>query len=543
MLDGPGHAYGTYFTDERGVCKPYCTAESRLRLRAIDREQERAAAYAFDVPASSRSIDLRLGEATPRTLIVVDENGKPVERFAWRMLDDLQYHVHDTGEVARDAHGIRMDVFRDASDAGGFPSQHIKPADHPGGEDALFMPQIPFVVQVEAEGYAIAELGPLAASGAPDEIRVVLQALPGVRGRVVAAGTGVQNAWVKLFPARGDDRQITVQGFPSRVETTATVETHTSDDGSFNLTLRDAGTFIVQAGDDTGRETEAAPMYIDARAGATGIELELLPLGAIDGRVLVADGESARDIVVGASRGEGRPRSVRTNADGAFRFEKLTPGRWLLRAASADIDPNDRGSAIDYTAPTDIELPFTCEVRPAETVRVDIDLRSKAEIAFDIDLPGWAGGKWTASLEPRGTSFGLRKSIAGVELAQLRLLADQPGDYELHVWVVSPNPSCGITIVDEVHLDAGRNVWKLAVLCGEVTLVNKKSEAVNGYLQRDSAGTRRVSVSVHLQPRETLKLGGIPLGRWTRVHWDGGKAVEDDHVDVTSVGGARVEWN
>jgi hypothetical protein len=544
FFEGLGHGYGTYVTDARGACKLHCTADSRLRLRAIDHDQRYSAAYAFDVHASSKSIDLRLGEAAPRTLIVGGENGKPVERFAWRMLDDVQYHVHDTGAVARDAHGVLMDVFRDASDAGGFPSDSIKPADHPDGRVELFTPQIPFVVQVDAEGYAIAEIGPLAQAIAPAEIRVALQALPGVRGRVVAAGAGVPNAWVKLFPARGPDREITVHGFPSRVETTPAVETRTSDDGSFSLSLRDAGTFIVQAGDGSGRESEAAPLSIDPRAGATGIELELLPLGAIDGRVLVGASASARDIVVGASRGEGRPRSVRTDADGRFRFEKLTPGRWLLRQSSEDISPADRESRISYDLPSDAEMPYTCEVRPGETAQVEIDLRAKAELAFDIELPTWAVGKWSAWLEPRGASFGLQKRIGSVDLPELRLSVDQPGEYLLGVSASVASPSHALSIMDIVHLDAGKNVWKLAVPCGELVLANKRSEATIAFLESELSPTRHASMSTHLDAHEERKLSDIPLGRWKRVHWgDAGRAIEDDHVDVTSDGGARVEWN
>jgi hypothetical protein len=474
----------------------------------------------------------------------VDDKEGPVERFAWRILDDLQYRVHDTGAVVRDKHGVLMDLFRDAADNGSFPSESTERANHPGGRVEVFTPQMPFIVQVEAEGYAIAEIGPLAQPSEPAEIRGALQPLPGVRGRVVAAGAGVANAWVKLFPARGNDREISVEGFPSRVETTPTVETRTSDDGSFNLSLRDSGTFVVQAGDSSGRESEAAPLSIEPRAGATGIELELLPLGAIDGRVLVGANESPRDIVVGASRGEGHPRSVRTDADGRFRFEKLTPGRWLLRQASEDISLAIRSSRISYEMLSDAEVPFTCEVRPGETAQVEIDLRAKAELAFDIGLPTWAGGKWSAWLEPRGTSFGLQKRIGGVDLPELRMSVDQAGEYLLGVSVSVASPSHGMTVMEFIHLDAGKNVWKLAVPCGELVLANKKSEGTFAFLESELSPTRHASISTHLDAHEERKLTDVPLGRWKRVHWgEGGRAIEDDRVDVTSDGGARVEWN
>jgi uncharacterized GH25 family protein len=538
-----GESAGSTTADEHGVRKLHGELDCHLDVRAADPESRYSAAYAFDVPGDRRSLDLRLDVATPRTLLVLDEHEKPIERFAWRMLDEMQFREHGSGLIARDPRGNLLDTLRDFSASGAFPSEHFERKAHPAGRVDLFTPQIAFALQIDAEGYAIAEVGPLDPSSAPSEIRVAMQPLPGVRGRVVAAGAGVPNAWVKLFPARGDDRTITVHGFPSRVETTATAETRTGDDGSFNLSLRDAGSFVVQAGDGSGRESEAAPIASDPRVGATVIDLELLPLGAIEGRVLVAANEIARDIVVGASRGEGRPRSVRTDADGRFRFEKLTPGRWLLRAVEEDIAPDDRSSAIDFGTPSDPEMPFTCEVRPGETARVDIDLRTKAELAFDIDLPGWSGGKWSAWIRPRGASFGLPKQSRSVDLAELHVASDQPGDYQLFVSVGTSSPFRGIQFAENVHLDAGKNTWKFAGPCGELTLVNKKNEPIYGYLQCDLSAARRASVTVHLDARATTKMSGIPLGRWTRVHWDGGKSVEDDHVDVTSDGGARVEWN
>ena len=108
--------------------------------------------------------------------------------------------------------------------------------------------------------------------------------------------------------------------------------------------------------------------------------LELPGLGAIEGRVLANAGVKLRDLVVGAARGDGRPFSVRTDAEGRFRFETLSPGRWLLRIQREDIDPNGVTSELRDTPESDAPFPSSCEVRAGETTRADIDLRQFAEI-------------------------------------------------------------------------------------------------------------------------------------------------------------------
>jgi protocatechuate 3,4-dioxygenase beta subunit len=537
-----GTSTGVETADEHGIWKNHCETTDRLNLRASDPEQRYSAAYAFEVDASRRSIDLMLDDATPRPLIAVDEVGKPIEQFAWRIVDEMQYRAHDTGLVVRGAHGLVTDTMLDLSGSNAFPSEHFPCANHPGGRVDLRTPPIPFVIQLDAPGYAISEVGPFAAPNVPDTIRVILQRLPGVRGRVVATGAGVPGAWVKLFPARGDDRVISVHGFPSRVDTTATAETRSAEDGTFSLALREAGLFIVEAGKSEGTEAETDPLRIDPRVGVSDIELELVPPGTIDGRVLVGANEPARGIVVGASRGEGHPRSTRTDGDGRFQFDKLTPGRWLLRALSEDIEPSDRESRIDFDRRPDVATPFTCDVRSGETSHVEIDCRTKADLVFEIRLAGWDNGIWNARLEPRGSTFSLDKQVTAMPGGQLRIAGDQAGDYLLGVGVNFPDYARGLWFHARVHLDGGTSTWKFDGPCGQIALVNKRDERVFATLECDLDGGRDVRVTARLEPHQSETLGDVPLGHWRRVHSENGRTIEDDRFDVTSDGGARVEW-
>jgi hypothetical protein len=532
---------GTEATDAQGACTVRFAADAKLTLRAADADRRFSTAYAFDIPVSMGSIELRMDPSTQRTLIVVDAaDGAAIERFAWRMIDEMQYRAHDTGLVKRDAHGLLADTFRNVRWSGSFNPEPRERSDHPGGRVDLFTPQVAFALQIEADGYQIAEVGPFAPRSAPSELRVTLRAVPGVRGRVLSAGVGVANTWVKLFPASEPEREVVVAGFPSRVIPNPKTQSRSAADGSFALTLREAGDFVIQAGLEGSSDAAIGPVHIDPSIGMSGIELELPPPGAIEGRLLVAGDEKARDRVVGASRCDGHVRSVRTDADGRFHFELLAPGRWLLHELEQDMDPLSQEYAIRDHPSTDTETPFTCEVRPGETTKVDIDLRQKAEVVAEIDTPGWDGGHWVLWLEPRGSTFARAVQATSADSKHLRISAEQPGDYDFLISGRGSGGSYTLWIQDRVRLVAGGNSWKFADPTGELALTNKKDETAYAQLECELGGARRGGVTAELAPHKELRLI-LPLGRWARLRSDGERMIEVGSADITRTGAARMD--
>lgn len=530
-------------TDERGERWIAADASARANIAILDELFDRfPAAFALAVPVSQRTLEIQLEQGTPRQLLVVDEHDAPIKSYAARMIYEPQYQPARSGAMLRDGNGLLCDLFFGNGLMRAWkprPGEH-KP--HPGGRSEFAAASYAFVVQVDAEGFAPGEAGPYPALGAPDEIRIVLEPLPGIRGQVVAQDKPVDGAWVKLFHARESRSLVLVDGFPSRFEPVILAQTKTAADGSFALALRDAGHYMLQAGKAELGEAESEALDLESRSGANGIVLALPELGAIEGRLLVPFDESAHDRVVGASRGDGRAFSTRTDAEGRFRFEKLTPGAWLLRPLAEDIDPAGEGFEVRRGVAPNAATARTCAVRAGETTQVEIDLRQKAIWVGDVELAGWDGGQGTASLDPAGASFSHRAELQQVALDALRMAVDQPGDYALHLAVWKPGVHGSLEIDELVQLAAGENMWKLAGPAATLVIANTLGDEVHPILLCELPGNRRGQLRLNIAAHSEVTIPGLPPGRWTRVHYEKGLPVEDESIDVSAAAAARMEW-
>ncbi len=423
-----GEASGRRTANEHGCARFPWTAEDVAWLRATDPDDRFAPGHAMHVRGGTRAIELRLSRWIARTLLVVDADGTPVERYAWRLLDERQYFEHGTSTLAEGKRGLFRNTFVDVGTNGEFEPEAAQHAAHPGGTCAMNTSDLAFVVQVGAPGFALTQAGPFARGSMPDTVRVVLERLPAVRGRVVAKDAAVPGAWIHVLRARGVEKTVLVESFESRVEPVVVVETTSATDGSFELTLQDEGDFVLQAGRDDVGEGELGPVHVAPTRGADGLVLELVPFGSIEGVVLVARGERAADFVVGASGGEGRPRSVRPDAHGAFRLGGLRPGPWLLLPLSDTLLPGfPLGWEIRDVRPSTEGMPSTCIVRPGEVTHVEIDLRNKPELTARSDVAPWSEARWDLELKPIGATFSRGAQQGRVLLRDVRLRVDAPG--------------------------------------------------------------------------------------------------------------------
>ena len=531
-------------TDERGERRLAAGAGASADIVVSDEMFGRyPSAFALGVPVSQRTLEIRLEAGTAQTLLVVDEREAPVESFVMRVLCEPQYHPPRGGAMLRDTNGLLRDLLIGHGVTGSLQPRPGQLRSHAGGRAEFRVGNSAFVVQVDAPGFAPGEAGPFSALGAPAEIRIVLKRLPGVRGHVVSQGKPVAGAWVKLYPALEEQRLVIVDGgFPSRVQPVAHSETTSAADGSFELALHEPGRFLVQAGAENLGEADTSVLALEPRTGADGIELELGALGAIEGRLLLPPDESARDRVVGASRGSGRACSVRTDAEGKFRLEKLSPGAWLLRPLAEDIDPAGGGYEVRHATGAPSEIPANCTVRAGETTRVEIDLRHKAEFVAQVETAALQGGTWTASLDPEGATFSRRATISQVALDALRMTVDQAGDYALRIAVWKPELHGSLRISERLHLEAGPNTWKLGAPAGQLVLANTLADKIDPLLRCEQPGGRTLELNLELGAREEATLQGLPAGRWVRVHYDAGRLVEDGAVEVQENTPARLEW-
>ncbi len=537
-----GQSVGTWTADEHGTLKLPIGPEARVNLRATDPAGRFAPACAFDVPASSGSLDLRLGATSLHTLLVEDQSGKPVESFAFRVLQAPE-STPLPGLERTDARGLLRCSLPDAGTDSSFGVDPEQRQSHPEGRAELRAPATPFVIQLDAPDCALSQVGPLVPESLPAEVRVTLQRLPGIRGIVTAEGKPVAGAWVKLFAAPGRKRETLVDDFPSHVMAAPELATSTDEQGRFALELREAGDYEVQAGAPERGVAEFGPVHLVPDKGAQELVLELPALGALEGRVLANPGVVLRDLVVGASRGDGRPLSVRTDADGRFRFDKLSPGRWFLRLVEGDIDPHGETTQLRDEPASEAPFPANCEVRGGETAHADIDLRQSAELVARVELAGWEGARWHASLEPEGATQCRGLRIDDVDGEHVRLLVDQPGDYRFWLNGTLPGAQHSLGFEELVHLEAGPNTWKFASPTGTLVLANRKDEELSTYVRCRLAGGRELSLNLQLAAQGELTLSGIPLGSWARLDWRDDLPVEDGTTEVSAGTPGRLEWN
>jgi Carboxypeptidase regulatory-like domain len=542
--DGEHSSMSFNLADAKGEYRIRSGPGGAVDIAVTDPAQRFPNACVLAVPISRRTLDIRLEEGSAHALRVVDEQAAPVETYALRVLDETQYHPVSSGAMLRDTNGLLRDLFIGHGLAGPYAPRPQERKAHAGGRAEIHTGSSAFVVQVDAAGFSPGEAGPFLAGEAQAELRLVLKRLPGIRGRIVSAGQPVAGAWVRLFKATREGDLVLVHGFASSIEPVVRAETKSAADGSFQLPLRDAGKYVVQAGSAELGEAESAALALRPSAGAEGIVLELPALGAIEGRLLVAPDESARDRVVGASRGSGNACSVRTDAEGRFRIAKLTPGNWRLHPFDEDVDPAGgfevRNSSTSPTSPT--EDPAACKVRSGETTRIDIDLRRKAVLVARVELAGWEGGKWSATLEPVGATFSRKATQTLVSLEALRLSVDQPGDYALNLEVAKPEQHGYLVFEERVHLDAIVNTWTLAGAVGQLLIVNTLAQTAYPTLVCDLPGGRHATFALNLAAHEEATIQGVPLGNWTGFRYEKGQRIDEGSIEVTAGAPARMEW-
>jgi RNA polymerase sigma-70 factor (ECF subfamily) len=311
--------------------------ELALTLLAADPEHHHADAVLYDVAPGTRGIELRLGPLTT-----------------------FDVAVHDlAGAAIRDC---RLTL----TPTVGFPRAKEAPPEAAPGLYRVAKPAVPFELVVEAPGFRPerhADLDPLTLG---TQFDVVLAGASTLRGRVLAGGRPVAGARVTLHHAIVE-RGVYQEGFECAYERTSASETTCAGDGSFTLTCPGSGPVYLRA---------SARGLVDADAGpfeplaAPEVTLELTEGGALEGRVLNADGTPAAGAVVGIHHGDGRPRTRRVGPDGLYRFDALVPGEWSVELVTAEIDPS---SSTSSRSSRPAAFDPNCTIRAGRVTRFDLE--------------------------------------------------------------------------------------------------------------------------------------------------------------------------
>jgi hypothetical protein len=401
---------------------------------------------------------------------------------------------------------------------------------HENGRLELTLPMTAFKVRVDAPGYAIEQLGPFEPDQAPAEIAVELTALPGVHGVVTAGGEPARRAAVSLHKEVEPKHFYVVNGFPARYEESGP-ESTSDDQGAFTITLRDAGRYFLRAELEGWASADSGPFALDPSVGAKDLALELVRGGTVEGRAATKVGENLGGILIGASRGDGRATTVRTDADGKFRFTRLTPGRWWVGRHDEEISPNSTSTTSGSRDTDQPEVEWNCTVRDGATTWVDVPAPAPDPVQLHgvLTFGGKPAAGWKVSVS--GNSSPTKASSADLD-GEGRFATTLGASGEARLWFSDSSRSGpALYISATTTLKLGENEWKfdmpVGVIEGTVSTASRADSSkvswvcvlsdavtVNGSLNVDEDGAfslPRVPAGHVVFQRHTKGVGSTPL--------------------------------
>ncbi|MBI3844178.1 MAG: sigma-70 family RNA polymerase sigma factor [Planctomycetes bacterium] len=351
------------------------------------------------------------------------------------------------------------------------------PTHHAVGRDRVRLLAERFIVEIDADGFELGTLGPFEPDSVPAPLSCVLERVPGVRGVVIAGGSPVADATVALYEAANE--RVEHNGFPVRMQPQAAVSARTGRDGRFVLTLRKDGRFFLRAEAAGFAPSEIGPLALDHRVGSRDLEIGLDAGGAIEGLVKAAAPRRAEGTIVGISRGDGHAVTQRVGPDGRFRFDRLTPGRFLVAPRESEIvDSRTETRTSSGTAP---EPPTNCLVERGQTTRFDIDLGGSAEgrrrIRGLLTIDGRAPAGWKAMCIPARRDV-IESSVRDViDGSASSAMLDPHGEFTLEgvpseacrLLVAGPAEEAnGMRILDSIDASSADATWRLDLRMGRL---------------------------------------------------------------------------
>jgi len=422
-------------------------------IEANDRQSKYSKTVVKGIAPGTTNIVVQLPPLLTLSLSVLDENADPLDDFEVSVKqENSRRYVRPLLFTAKD---------RDEK-----------------GRVQVPIPDAAFEVEVESEGYFDAKDGPYDPYSLPEYLEIRLDPTPGVRGVVLAEGSPLADVQMSLHEDKSGGEYV-VNDIPARSSPSPEVDADSDANGVFCLFLKDSGIYYLRAEKEGFAPTELGPFEINPNLGKEGLQVAMRQGGAIEGRILVPSGQDPSGMVVCISRGDAFPKTMRSDENGLFRFENLTPGRWHVEHREEDIDPHS--SSATWSSGDNLEkseLPWSCMVEEGKTTYWDLDLLEGKGCALQglFLLGGKAPGPWSATLTERSSLDFLKdRSRTGLG-PDGRFLhkVNKEGDYILSV---SGEPSIGprITLRDRVSLQKGENDWQYDLVTGRLEIWNLSS--------------------------------------------------------------------
>lgn len=387
------------------------TTQETLELRALDESGRHGPSPTTTGRSGGEEVELQL---TPRHTIVVrvdERGGGPIEGASVMVLSTRKEPMMFGGG------SILMGEDWEHTDADGLVT--------------LLVPDEPFRLSVGSENHDYDHPGPFDPVSVPAEIHVTLTRRPLLEGVVLADGAPVPGAKVESCQPIDGHAELSM-GFAQRFWGSGQWSATTDENGRFAMPTEKEWTEAVLLAMADGWAVAEQRVVFPKGGGRDDIELVLTPGGAIEGTVTAPPDRSVAGIVVAASRGDGFPRSVRTDEEGWYRLEHLTPGDWHVEA-------RDGEPAVDVLTVVKVEedtFGWNVFVVEGEVARHDLDLRREADVLLDGLLT--VGGRPAAGWNVRPRLPNYERSLTALPTAVLDeaggfALSLQPGEYELEL--------------------------------------------------------------------------------------------------------------
>lgn len=436
----PGSGSGV--ADEQGRWR--LVAEDRVphELRASDVDGALRPARISGALPGSGEVVLALGRPIPLRILVRDEVGAPIER-------------------------CRVEV-RELAQVGNVAAAVFLPRERPEGVLELALPLEPFTLALAADGYREASFGPFDPAQVGAEITVSLATLPKLRGILHHDGEPIARGHVSLHLAAPSDVELAINGFPARCEPTPAAAGTTNERGEFALPLPSAGSYYLRAEAEGWSAAEAGPIELATDANVDGLHLELARGGTLEGEVRVDPGESLEGRVVVLSRGDGLPFTVRTDGEGRFRVERVTPGNWWIGPAERELVRGSfQATRIPRSAPATIPSNTLVEDEAVTRVVVSFEVRLRTLVRGELALGGNPCSGWSVQVARADAPSRVVRRAALDTAGRFELGTPEPGAHVLSFH----DPARGsevFTLDCAVELAEGEQRWQLDLPIGRV---------------------------------------------------------------------------
>ncbi len=263
----------------------------------------------------------------------------------------------------------------------------------------LAVPGETFRISVGHASYVYQKFGPFEPDALPEEVFVQLEQKPMIRGIVLAGDEPVAGAKIDLVESCEGRFRPLQNGVPMRLFTGGIEKTVSDEEGRFELPTNEhaQGPPVLLVSHDGFAMTEQLVEVPEPTSGAEDVVVQMTTGGSLGGRVFVGRKRSPANVVVLISRGDGRPKLTRPDADGNYRFDNLTPGRWRVE----DRDKEPEGRTMGMAQGDEHPYRWDCEVRIGQTTRHDLDLRwqDSLRVTGQLTFSGKSAVGWTAVLE------------------------------------------------------------------------------------------------------------------------------------------------